>query len=217
MTNISNPIPRRSCGFRPGHRHLTCVLLTLCLFSGVPAEEPRKDLTALRKAAQKAAAARSLLETALSRARRVAWESKLRARDARQTTQTAREELEKARKTLAQKAAKNPPEKTLKAARGQVELIQLAHDRAVSRLGKADAALKVAGREFDTLLANHNKSVGEHTKRLRAAQQAALREGQSSKQHLLREDGARPRPDHGRGPRPNDHTQLPLPIQAWGV
>ena len=178
LINISIPAPHRSCGVRPGRRNVTCVLLSLCLFSGVPAEEPRQDLTALRKAAQKAAAARSLLETALSRARRVAWESNLRARDARQTTQTAREELEKARKTLAQKAAKNPPEKTLKAARRQVELIQLAHDRAVSRLGKADVALKVAGREFDKLLASHSESVREHTKRLRAAQQAALRKGQ---------------------------------------
>ena len=146
LTKISSPTTDQPRGFRSGGWHGTCVLISLCLLSGVPAGEPRNELMVLRKAAQEAAAARSLLETALSRARRVTWESNLRARDARQTTRTAREELANARKTLEQKAAKNPPEKTLKAARRQVELIQLAHDRAVSRLGKADTALKVAGR-----------------------------------------------------------------------
>ena len=177
LTSIPPRITHQPRELRPGRRHVICVLMSLCLLSVVPAEEPRKDLHSLRKAAHEAASVRSLLKTSLSRARRVAWESNLRARDARQTSQTAKGELTKARKALAEKAANNPSKEALKAARRQVDLIQLAHERAVSRLAKAEEALKAAGREFDKHLAEHNKAVGEHTKHLRKAQRAARREG----------------------------------------
>ena len=140
--------------------------------------ETVKDLDPLRKATREASATRSSMEDALARGRRNAWESNLRARDARQTADTAREELQKARKALAEKAARKPPEKVLQAARRQVELVQLAHDRAVARRDTAVAQLKLADREFDKSQAAYSKAVVEHTERLRTAQQAAQRAGQ---------------------------------------
>ena len=141
------------------------------------AGENDKELEPPGKAAREASDTRSSMKDALARGRRKAWESNLRARDARQTVDTAREQLQKARKALAAKSAKKPPEKLLQAARRQVELVQLVHDRAVARRVTADAQLKVADREFDKHQAAYNKAVVDHTDQLRAAQQAAQLDG----------------------------------------
>ena len=178
LTRAPHRSGRRVSGFWSRRRHqVRYALAALVLISAGSIETTGNDLPSLRKAAQEAFLARSSRKTALSRSRRSAWQSNLRARDARQTAETAREELQKATRALAKKAATKPPEKVLDAARRQVALIRLAHDRAVARHVTADTALKAADREFEKHLASHNKAVSEHTRRLLAAQQAARREG----------------------------------------